>query len=107
MDDRLQSVGDPRVFAAGDSASLASWPDTPKAVYAVRMGPRLVPALAHALGDGARPTLYRPQQRFPALANAGDGTALASWGLGPGTMGDAVEGLGFLRSPLHATVCAA
>ncbi|MBK6844682.1 MAG: FAD-dependent oxidoreductase [Gemmatimonadetes bacterium] len=31
VDDRLQSVGDPRVFAAGDSASLASWPDTPKA----------------------------------------------------------------------------
>ncbi|MBK8647428.1 MAG: FAD-dependent oxidoreductase [Gemmatimonadetes bacterium] len=81
VDDRLQSVGDPRVFAAGDSASLASWPDTPKAgVYAVRMGPRLVLALAHALGDGARPDAYRPQQRFLALANAGDGTALASWG---------------------------
>lgn len=81
VDDRLQSVGDPRVFAAGDSASLASWPDTPKAgVYAVRMGPRLVLALAHALGHGARPDAYRPQRRFLALANAGDGTALASWG---------------------------
>jgi NADH dehydrogenase FAD-containing subunit len=81
VDDRLQSVGDPRVFAAGDSASLASWPDTPKAgVYAVRMGPRLVLALAHALGHGALPDAYRPQRRFLALANAGDGTALASWG---------------------------
>ncbi|MBK8059487.1 MAG: hypothetical protein IPK33_17000 [Gemmatimonadetes bacterium] len=46
----------------------------------MRMGPRLVLALAHALGDGARPDAYRPQQRFLALANAGDGTALASWG---------------------------
>lgn len=81
VDDRLQSLGDPRVFVAGDSASMVTSPDTPKAgVYAVRMGPRLVQALAHALGDGARPEPYRPQARFLALANLGDGTALASWG---------------------------
>jgi pyridine nucleotide-disulfide oxidoreductase family protein len=81
VDDRLRSVGDPRILAAGDSAALVSWPEMPKAgVYAVRMGPRLVRALAHALGDGARPDTYRPQRRFLALANAGDGTALASWG---------------------------
>ena len=81
VDEVLRSPADPRIHAAGDVASLDSSPRTPKAgVYAVRMGPLLVRSLAHALGSGVRPSAYRPQRRFLALVNRGDGGALVSWG---------------------------
>ncbi|MBK9410984.1 MAG: FAD-dependent oxidoreductase [Gemmatimonadetes bacterium] len=65
VDDRLQSVGDPRVFAAGDSASLASWPDTPKAGCTPCAWGRGWCSRwpTHSVMGRAR-TLYRPQQRF-------------------------------------------
>jgi selenide,water dikinase len=79
----LESVSHPGVFAAGDAATLASAPATPKAgVYAVRearvLGHNL--ALASAGESPARYHHYRPQRRFLALLNTGDGRAILSYG---------------------------
>ena len=79
VDDRLRSVGMPNVLAAGDVATLASHRGTDKAgVYAVRMGPRLVRLIDHALGEGPLPKPYTPQRNWLALLNTGDGRAIAS-----------------------------
>ncbi|MCB9760707.1 MAG: selenide, water dikinase SelD [Alphaproteobacteria bacterium] len=78
----LQVRDHPALFAVGDCATLADFPDTPKAgVYAVRQGPFLADNLAAALA-GRPLRRYRPQRDFLALLNLGDGTALgAKWGL--------------------------
>lgn len=77
----LQTVGDDRIFAVGDCATLRDWPRTPKAgVYAVRQGPFLEDNLRRIVA-GARLRSYRPQRDFLTLLNLGDGTALgAKWG---------------------------
>jgi len=81
VNDALRSLGDPRVHAAGDCATLATAPDTPKAgVYAVRMGPHLASSLANALGAPHPAAPFHPQRRFLALVNTGDGRAIASYG---------------------------
>jgi selenide,water dikinase len=79
VDDHLRSVGMPDVLAAGDCATLASHRGTDKAgVYAVRMGPRLVELIQHALGGAPLPKPYTPQRHWLALLNTGDGRAIAS-----------------------------
>ena len=81
VNEHLQSVSDPAVFAAGDAATLERFPDTPKAgVYAVREGPILWANLQAALGGKPLPARYRPQARFLALLNTGDGQAILSYG---------------------------
>ena len=77
----LQTVGDDRIFAVGDCATLQDWPATPKAgVYAVRQGPFVAENLRRVVaGDSLR--RYRPQSDFLTLLNLGDGHALgAKWG---------------------------
>ncbi|HEU5039409.1 MAG TPA: hypothetical protein VFT84_01230 [Gemmatimonadales bacterium] len=71
----------PSVFASGDAAALEGHPDLAKAgVYAVRQGPVLRDNLLAALG-GRRPRRrFRPQRRFLALLNTGDGRAILSYG---------------------------
>jgi pyridine nucleotide-disulfide oxidoreductase family protein len=79
VDGHLRSVGRPDVLGAGDCATLASHRGTDKAgVYAVRMGPRLVELIRHALGEAPRPKPYTPQRHWLALLNTGDGRAIAS-----------------------------
>ncbi len=79
VDDHLRSVRMPDVLAAGDCATLDSHRSTDKAgVYAVRMGPRLVELISHALGGGPLPKPYTPQRHWLALLNTGDGRAIAS-----------------------------
>ncbi|MBZ0113529.1 MAG: FAD-dependent oxidoreductase [Thermoanaerobaculia bacterium] len=75
----LQLLHHDHVFAAGDCATLADYPETPKAgVYAVRQGPILSHNLRAALrGEPLRS--YRPQDDFLTLLNLGDGTALGWW----------------------------
>lgn len=70
----------PEIFAAGDCATMIPHPDLPKAgVYAVRQGPVLARNLrAAARGQPLR--AYRPQARFLALLNTGDGRAILSYG---------------------------
>jgi selenide,water dikinase len=79
IDDALRSLGDPRIFAAGDCGTLASHPETPKAgVYAVREAPVLWESLKAAV-QGGEPPRYRPQQGFLSILNTGDGRALLDY----------------------------
>ena len=80
VEDSLRSVSDPRVFAAGDIATLASHPETPKAgVYAVREGPVLWKSLVAAV-EATPPPAYSPQEGFLSILNTSDGKALLRYG---------------------------
>ncbi len=77
--DTLQSETDPRVFAAGDCATMIDTPLEKAGVFAVRM--------ARPLAENLRRTLtrqplvhYRPQRRWLALISTGDKHAVASRG---------------------------
>ncbi|HEX2500234.1 MAG TPA: FAD-dependent oxidoreductase [Methylomirabilota bacterium] len=75
----LRAVDGAPVWAAGDCATLAEHPETPKAgVYAVRQGPVLARNLRAALGAGT-PAPYVPQRTFLSLLNTADGRALLRW----------------------------
>jgi selenide,water dikinase len=79
IDDVLRSLGDPRIFAAGDCGTLASHPKTPKAgVYAVREAPVLWESLKAAV-TGGEPPRYVPQETFLSILNTGDGRALLDY----------------------------
>ncbi len=81
VNDRLQSIADPAVFAAGDAATLEQYPGVPKAgVYAVREGPVLWENLMAAALGKTPVGRYRPQPRFLAILNTGDGKAVLSYG---------------------------
>jgi selenide,water dikinase len=87
VDRSLRSVGDPRVFGAGDCVTLEHAPETPKAgVYAVRQGPVLHASLRAALASPpGTPPVYEPQRGFLSLLNTCDGRAILSWeGVWPG-----------------------
>lgn len=76
IDDSLRSLGDPRIFAAGDCGTLDAYPETPKAgVYAVREAPILWESLRAAV-LGTAPPRYRPQGSFLSILNTADGRAL-------------------------------
>jgi selenide, water dikinase len=79
IDNALRSIGDPRIFAAGDCGTLANHPWTPKAgVYAVREAPVLWESLKAAV-HGSEPPRYAPQKKFLSLLNTGDGRALMDY----------------------------
>ena len=82
VDRALRSIGDPRVFAAGDCATLEAAPHAPKAgVHAVRHGPVLWRSLKATLTGEAGAVFpeYRPQEGFLVLLNTADGKALLRW----------------------------
>jgi len=76
----LQTVTDPRVFAAGDIASMVEAPLEKAGVFAVRMAPPLARNLRLAV-QGKPLAAYRPQRRWLALISTGDRSAVASRGL--------------------------
>ena len=76
IEDTLQSVADPRVFAVGDCGTMRNHPGMAKSgVYAVREAPILwTNLLAAARGEPLIP--YRPQRDFLSILNTADGRAL-------------------------------
>ena len=78
VDDTLRSASHPRVFAAGDCASMANRSLPKSGVYAVRQGPPLAENLRRALA-GMPLIRYSPQRRALALISTGGRHAVASW----------------------------
>ena len=79
VNDHLQSPTDPRVFAAGDVASIIDRPLEKAGVFAVRMGKPLAENLRRSVLGQPLQT-YRPQRRWLALISTGDRHAIASRG---------------------------
>jgi selenide,water dikinase len=79
VDDTLQTVTDPAIFAAGDIASMVNYPLEKAGVFAVRQGPPLTENLRRSV-QGTIPKPYHPQRSWLALISTGDQYAVASRG---------------------------
>ncbi len=77
--DTLESTSHPRVFAAGNVASIADRALAKSGVYAVRQGPVLARSLRRTL-ENRPPVRFKPQRRTLALISSGYPYAVASYG---------------------------
>ena len=79
VNDQLQTLTDPHIFAAGDIAAMQNYPLEKAGVFAVRMGPPLADNLRLSL-QGRALQAYRPQSSWLALISTGNRYAVASRG---------------------------
>jgi rSAM/selenodomain-associated transferase 1 len=79
VNDTLQSVSHPDVFATGDIATMIGQPRPKAGVFAVRQGQPLLENLQRVL-VGQDPQPFYSQKRHLALIGTGDQQAVAAWG---------------------------
>ncbi len=79
VNDYLQAISHPNIFAAGDIATMINYPRPKAGVFAVRQGKPLFNNLQKTLLAG-RLQAYKPQKTYLSLIGTGDGKAIASWG---------------------------
>lgn len=79
VNDCLQSVSDPRIFAAGDVSAMTGRALEKAGVFAVRMGRPLAHNLRLSV-EGRTLVPYRPQKHWLALISTGNRHAVASRG---------------------------
>jgi selenide,water dikinase len=79
VNDQLQTLTDPAIFAVGDIAAMQNHPLEKAGVFAVRMGRPLADNLRLSV-QGRALLAYRPQSRWLALISTGNRHAVASRG---------------------------